>query len=223
MALFRHLYGNKDDAPQTITHGYSYIMIDPEESAGHWGAGDANTYGLGEWVIDIKENDSDPGKRYRIAAARLVDDEGNVVEVGDMIQKTELTTELATQKDDARTALEVYSTDETYSQAEANNKFGTIVFERTLQNANWVAPSGAQTMYTYTITVNGLKCGYDGKVPPLINWKDLATRDEYYKIDYAEATPDDLTTTPMTPGYIVLYAKEKPVADSINITITDYR
>ena len=91
MALFKVYHGNKDDLPGELKDSYGYITVNEEASAGTWidDQSQEQEYGIGEWYIDTDT------KRYRIAAAELVDEEGNFYSLDDLVQKDNLVDDLA--------------------------------------------------------------------------------------------------------------------------------
>lgn len=104
----------------------------------------------------------------------------------------------------ARATLNVYSRDDTYTRSQVDQAIeasadkltenieaatASVYNDIVLEAANWeeVTEEDSETVYyTYTHSIETLRCGKNGDIPPIINC--LSNKDEYNNIYDAEAT-----------------------------------
>lgn len=116
----------------------------------------------------------------------------------------------ATDAASARTNLEVYSKDETYTKTETDNKAKQSAAARyslTIPADGWQG-SGP---YTYTYSNTKITCGLANDVPPLIAPEDGTDTTEYNKIDKAIATA----------GTGITFTAEKKPTAALTLIIVD--
>lgn len=116
----------------------------------------------------------------------------------------------ATDAAGARTNLEVYGKDETYSKTETDGvakKSAAKRYSLTIPVNGW---SGSGP-YTYTYANTNLTCGLAGDVPPLIAPEDGTDTTEYSKIDKAMATA----------GTGIVFTAEKKPEAALTLIIVD--
>lgn len=116
----------------------------------------------------------------------------------------------ATKAEDARTNLDVYGKNDVYTKEEVNAKLKdatTVAYATTLTVAGWTSENDG---YVQSYVNAELKCGATHDVPPQVTF--TSNRDEYNKIDHADATPG---------VGIKFYIDEVPEGD-INIIVIDH-
>lgn len=228
MALFKVYHGDKDDLPSELKDSYGYLVVDENAEAGTW-TDDQNqehTYGIGEWYVDA--GDTGYEKRYRIAAAQLIDDEGNLVTIDDLTMKDDFADDLVDAVwDSEQEESKLIATD----QAAIRNSIGvadendsiTRAYTATISYSDWEQDSNNFQLYYNVITLNEpLHCGKADSltpVPPMILWNRNGVRDGFDVL--LDAKVNDAKTT------ITFYVSANNLnivqANNIGIVIIDYR
>lgn len=185
MALFKVYHGDKDDLPGELKDSYGYIVVNDEAEAGSWTDDNdqEQSYGIGEWYIDTNY------KRYRIAAAQLIDEEGNLVTLDDLVQKDNLADDFIDAVWDStlsqsrlpsvdqakiRNAISVIGSDDAITKA----------YNITLSAGLWEPDPVFGEYYKYDYTLpETLHCGKGDAsstvVPPIVVWSGLNNQDLY--------------------------------------------
>lgn len=177
MALFKVYHGDKDDLPSELKDSYGYLVVDESAEAGTWTDDEEqeHTYGVGEWYVDAGQTGQE--KRYRIAAAQLIDEEGNLYTLDDLAKVDDFADDLVgavwdgTQQESkllpadqeaVRNSISVASDDDSISRA----------YQITITYNGWEQSSTRTGYYENTVTLSeALHCGKGGSltpVPPLI-------------------------------------------------------
>ena len=227
MALFKVYHGDKNDLPNELKDSYGYLVVDESAEAGTWidDEQQEHTYGVGEWYVDAGETGSE--KRYRIAAAQLIDDEGNLYSLDDLTQKVDFADDLvdavwdSTQQESkllpadqtaVRSGLSVASEDDSISRA----------YSLIIPYTGWEA-SSTTGYYENTITINpALHCGKAGSlvpVPPVIISANNSHQSGFDVL--ADAKINDAKTA------ITFFVADNNLsiveANDITLTLIDYR
>ena len=186
MALFKVYHGDDGQLPNQLKDSYGYIIVDDEATDfGTWtdSSSQQQSYGIGEWYIDTNT------KRYRIAAATLVDDEGNFYGLDDIVQKDNLADDmvaavyddlsgqsklLSTEREEFRVGIDVAKTDDSISKAFTITVPSGEAWEEDLDNEGY---------YKNVVTLpEALHCGASGAttlVPPTIIWSGAGLKEIY--------------------------------------------
>lgn len=104
---------------------------------------------------------------------------------------------------------------EVYSKKDVDDKMAEITtkaYTFTLRTDGWITSGG---IVTYELSVTNLTCGKDGNVPPIITY--ITNKDEYSKIDEAEADPATKKIT-----FTIKTESNKPEND-IQIIVVDVK
>lgn len=224
MALFKVYHGDKNDLPGELKDSYGYIVVNEEASAGTWIDNDnqEQEYGVGEWYIDTDT------KRYRIAAAELVDEEGNLYTLDDFVQKENIVDDLA---------AAVYDSSSQQSRVPASTqeelRIGigvakdedsiTKAFTITVPRTMWEQDLEREGYYKNTIGLpEELHCGAPDAVvpvPPLVSWNGVGSKRVYDVFEDVILNDDRDTLT-----FYVTAADYAIVTESnVGITVIDHR
>lgn len=236
MALFKHAGTSTELATKEQHDGFVYATvdyIDDEDPS----LGDQ---GVAQWWVDIN------GKRYRVAAASLIDADGNIFSIEDFVKTSDsidlehggtastgdATRDVAAAAG-ARSNLNVYSkteTDDRYCQKTetytrtaidtAIDALHTVAYSKSLVAGGWIAPTEEGGYYTCTVAIAGLVCGKDGQVPPSITIDDPDDKETLQTMRDAWQKVDHAIANTET-GQIVFYAEEAPET-TIDLIITDF-
>lgn len=224
MALFKVYHGDKNDLPGELKDSYGYIVVNEEASAGTWIDNDnqEQEYGVGEWYIDTDT------KRYRIAAAELVDEEGNLYTLDDFVQKENIVDDLA---------AAVYDSSSQQSRVPASTqeelRIGigvakdedsiTKAFTITVPRTMWEQDLEREGYYKNTVGLSEvLHCGaLDAvvPVPPLVLWNGVGSKRVYdvFEDVILNDDRDTLTFYVTTADYAIV------TESNVGITVIDHR
>ena len=224
MALFKVYHGDKNDLPGELKDSYGYIVVNEEASAGTWVDNDnqEQEYGVGEWYIDTDI------KRYRIAAAELVDEEGNLYTLEDVVQKDDIVDDLA---------AAVYNSSSQQSRVSASTqeelRIGigvakeedsiTKAFTATVSRTMWEEDLERPGYYKNVVGLSEtLHCGAPDAVlpvPPLILWSGVGSKAAYNAFDEVilNNDRDALTFYVTSSGYAVV------TEENVIIVVVDHR
>lgn len=226
MALFKVYHGDKNDLPGELKDSYGYITVNEEASAGTWtdSENQEQEYGIGEWYIDTNT------KRYRIAAAELVDEEGNLYGLDDIVEKDNIVDDLV----DA-----VYDTSSQQSRVPVSTqeqlRIGigvakdedsiTKAFAIVVPKSTWERDFTKLGYYKNSVTLEEeLHCGgpyATTLVPPLITYNgiDEPSKNAYNHLDSVELNDNK--------DIITFYVKAEDISamqsNQIDIVIIDHR
>lgn len=224
MALFKVYHGDKDDLPGELKDSYGYIVVNEEATAGTWTDEDnqEQDYGVGEWYIDTDT------KRYRIAAAELVDEEGNLYTLDDVVQKDDIVDDLVTA---------IYNSSNQQSKISANTqeqlRIGinvaknedsiTKAFTVTVSKTAWAQDLNRSGYYKNEVGLSeSLHCGAPNAlvpVPPLILWNGTGSKTIYDVFD--EVILNDAKNT--LTFYVTASNYAVVTGSNVGITVVDYR
>lgn len=233
MALFKYS-GTSTELDQKVrTAGFVYATVDVDES------NPGSFQNVAQWWIDIPSPDGETQivdgkkvpvpKRYRMAAASLIDENGNVIEIDKLAKLTDLddyvqTTDVidvehggtnAGTAAEARANLDVYAKEEVDSAIEGiDDKVDTLTdraYKGIIRSVSWSTTADERGFYSVILQLdsaagNILMCGRDGNVPPSITIND---RDDYGNIrtDFDDVTKawmkiDGATAMPYEEGTV---------------------
>ena len=184
MALFKVYHGDKDNLPGELKDSYGYITVNEEVNAGTWidDNSEEQEYGIGEWYIDTST------KRYRIAAAQLVDEEGNHYSLDDIVQKEDIVDDLigAVYNSSTQQSKLLPSAQEELRisiSAPKEEDAITKAYSITVPSSQWTQDSERTGYYKKEITLpETLHCGsLDAtvRVPPMITWSGVGSKTIY--------------------------------------------
>lgn len=224
MALFKVYHGDKNDLPGELKDSYGYIVVDEEASAGTWIDNDdqEQEYGVGEWYVDTDT------KRYRIAAAQLVDEEGNLYSLDDIVQKDNIVDDLAGA---------VYNSSTQQSRVPANTqeqlRIGisvakeedsiTKAYTLTIPRTAWEADLERTGYYKNVVGLSEeLHCGAPGAtvpVPPLVAWSGVGSKEVYNLLEDVSLNNDrDVLTFYITAANYAVATES-----NVGIVVIDHR
>lgn len=224
MALFKVYHGDKNDLPGELKDSYGYITVNEEASAGTW-IDDQNQeqeYGIGEWYIDTNT------KRYRIAAAQLVDEEGNLYSLDDIVQKDNIVDDLAgaVYNSSTQQSRVPASTQEQLrigiSVAKEEDSI-TKAYTLTIPRTAWEEDLERTGYYKNVVGLSeALHCGAPGAtvpVPPLVVWSGVGSKIVYSLFEDVEVNDDK--------NVITFYVSASNIAavteSNVGIIIIDHR
>lgn len=224
MALFKVYHGDKNDLPGELKDSYGYIVVDEEASAGTWTDIDdqEQEYGIGEWYVDTDT------KRYRIAAAQLVDEEGNLYSLDDIVQKDNIVDDLAGAVYDSSTqqSLVPASTQEQLrigiSVAKEEDSI-TKAYTLTILRNMWNEDLERTGYYKNAVGLSEqLHCGAPGAavaVPPLVAWSGVGSKEIYNLLEDVQLNDDK--------DILTFYVKSSDIAmvtdSNIGVVVIDHR
>ena len=229
MALFKVYHGDKDDLPSELKDSYGYLVVDESAEAGTWTDDEQqeHTYGVGEWYVDAGQ----PGfeKRYRIAAAQLIDEEGNLYTLDDLTKLDDFADDLVNavwdnvqqeskllpaDQEAVRNSISVASEDDSISQA----------YSLTIDHTNWILSETRLGYYENTITLSSpLHCGKIDSITPVSPFVIRGNGDYYQQsFDFlADAKINDEKTA--ITFFVAGDNLNIVEASDIAITLIDYR
>lgn len=224
MALFKVYHGDKNDLPGELKDSYGYIVVNEEANAGTWidNQDQEQEYGIGEWYIDTDT------KRYRIAAAELVDEEGNLYTLDDFVQKENIVDDLA---------AAIYDSSSQQSRVPASTqeelRIGigvakdedsiTKAFTITVPRTMWEQDLEREGYYKNTIGLpEELHCGALNAavpVPPLVSWNGVGSKRVYdvFEDVILNDDRDTLTFYVTAANYVIV------TESNVGITVIDHR
>ena len=224
MALFKVYHGDKNDLPGELKDSYGYITVNEEANAGTWI--DINDqeqeYGIGEWYIDTNT------KRYRIAAAELVDEEGNLYSLDDLVQKDGLVIDFTEAVYDSSSQQSRISAS---TQEKLRIGIGvakdedsiTKAFTITVPSNNWELDQERVGYYKKSVILpEVLHCGAPDAVvpvPPLVSWNGVGSKQGYDVFEDVILNDDKDTLT----FYVATTNLAIITASNIGVTVIDYR
>lgn len=227
MALFKVYHGDKNDLPGELKDSYGYIVVNEEASAGTWidDNNEGQDYGIGEWYIDTDT------KRYRIAAAELVDEEGNLYSLDDIVQKENIVEDLAGTVYNSNTDQSALTTPEELElQRQLRVGIGvakdedsiTKAFTITVLVSQWVQDQERQGYYKNVVGLpEVLHCGSPNAgvpVPPLISWNGVGSKAIYNVFEEVILNDNRNTLT-----FYVTATDYAIVGSNVGITVIDHR
>ena len=224
MALFKVYHGDKNDLPGELKDSYGYITVDEEASAGTWTDinNEEQEYGIGEWYIDTAT------KRYRIAAAQLVDEEGNLYSLDDIVQKDNIVDDLAGA---------VYNSSTQQSRVPANTQEQLRIGISVAKEEDSITKA-----YTFMVQANAweedferpgyyknlvglpeeLHCGSlnaNQLVPPLVAWSGVGSKAVYDLFEEVQLNDDkDILTF-----YVTAANYAAATTSNVGIVVIDHR
>lgn len=224
MALFKVYHGDKNDLPNVLKDSYGYIVVNEEASAGTWidNNSQEQDYGIGEWYIDTDT------KRYRIAAAELVDEEGNLYSLDDIVQKDNLVDDFtaavydsssqqsrvpALTQEEIRVGISVAKDEDSITKA----------YNITVARNQWNEDLVREGYYKNSIDLSeALHCGAPGAtvpVPPLVVWSGVGSKTVYSLFEDVEVNDDkDVITFYVSASNIAAVTES-----NVGIIIIDHR
>lgn len=224
MALFKVYHGDKNDLPGELKDSYGYITVNEEASAGTWidDQSQEQEYGIGEWYIDTDT------KRYRIAAAELVDEEGNLYSLDDLVQKEDIVDELVTAVYDSSSQQSKVPAS---TQEELRIGIGvakdedsiTKAFTITVPRTTWEQDLEREGYYKNTVGLpEELHCGSPDAtvpVPPLLTWNGAGSKQVYdvFKDVILNDDRDTLTFYAAAADHAII------TESNVGITVIDHR
>lgn len=87
------------------------------------------------------------------------------------------------------------------------------VYYGELLQEDWIKDNPTDEYYHQSVETLGIMCGANHETPPLISYRDLETRDQYYLLDHADASIENQE--------VVFYSKKVP--GDMRVVICDYR
>lgn len=224
MALFKVYHGDKNDLPNVLKDSYGYIVVNEEASAGTWidNNNQEQDYGIGEWYIDTDT------KRYRIAAAELVDEEGNLYNLDDIVQKDNLVDDFAAAVYDSSSqqskvpALTQEEIRVGISVAKDEDSI-TKAYNITVARNQWVEDLVREGYYKNSVSLSeALHCGAPNAtvpVPPLVVWSGVGSKAVYSLFEDVEVNDDkDVITFYVSASNIAAVTES-----NVGIIIIDHR
>ena len=230
MALFKVYHGDKDNLPSRLKDEYGYIVVyeDSEIEAGTWT--DQNNqeqdYGIGEWYIDTDN------KRYRIAAAKLIDEEGNLYSLEDIVQKDNITDDLLNaiyDDNNQESKLSSLVQEKFLTSFNAAKKEESITMAQTIRIPSIIEPDNGWRISTNIVYISialpeRLQCGSSDSsipVPPLIALPTNATNAQrnIYDLIYDAEVNDNKTSI----SFYVSRANSNLLTSSIDVIVIDHR
>lgn len=224
MALFKVYHGDKNDLPGELKDSYGYIVVDEEASAGTWIDIDneEQEYGIGEWYVDTDT------KRYRIAAAQLVDEEGNLYSLDDIVQKDNIVDDLAgaVYNSSTQQSRVAASTQEQLrigiSVAKEEDSI-TKAYTLTIPRTAWEADLERTGYYKNVVGLSEeLHCGAPGAtvaVPPLVAWSGVGSKEIYNLLEDVQLNDDK--------DILTFYVKSSDIAmvtdSNVGVVVIDHR
>lgn len=224
MALFKVYYGIKNNLPGELKDSYGYIVTKEAANAGTWidNNNQEKEYGVGEWYIDTDT------KRYRIAAAELVDEEGNLYTLDDLVQKENIVDDLAAAvyNNSSQQSMIPASTQEKLRigiGVAKNEDSITKAFTITVLNSGWELDQERQGYYKNTVNLSEtLHCGAPNAtvpVPPLVMWNGIGPKQIYDLFEDVQLNDNKQVIT--------FYIKASDISivqnQDVGITLVDYR
>ena len=177
MALFKVYHGDRDDLPNELKDSYGYLVVDETAEAGTWtdDQQQEHSYGVGEWYVDAGQAGSE--KRYRIAAAQLIDEEGNLYTLDDLAKVDDFADDLVgavwdgTQQESKLLPADQEAVRNSISVASDNDSISRA-YQITITYNGWQQSGTRVGYYENTVILSeALHCGKVGNltpVPPLI-------------------------------------------------------
>lgn len=224
MALFKVYHGDKNDLPGELKDSYGYIVVDEEASAGTWINIDneEQEYGIGEWYVDTDT------KRYRIAAAQLVDEEGNLYSLDDIVQKDYIVDDLtgavynsstqqsripASTQEQLRIGISVAKEEDSITKA----------YTLTISKNAWQEDLERTGYYKNVVGLSeALHCGAPEAtvaVPPLITWSGVGSKAIYDLFEDVQLNDNK--------NILTFYVKSSNIAtvtnSNVGVVVIDHR
>lgn len=222
MALFKVYHGNP--LPGQLRDSYGYIIVNEGARAGTWidDQNQGHDYGIGEWYIDTDT------KRYRIAAAELIDEEGHLYSLDDLVQKDNLVDDLASAVYDSSSQQSIVPIE---TQEELRIGIGvakdedsiTKAFTIAVSKTNWELDQEREGYYKNVIELTEqLHCGKlnaEVPVPPLLIWNGTGSKQVYdvFKDVILNDDRDTLTFYAAATDHAII------TESSVGITVIDHR